>query len=82
VPTCHRLPLLNWRGRSLASLQVIINPIGSSTTEQGLEIHAQLDKNQYKTEIKVTDEYFKTITIRGKRFHDDWSNEISPRKTV
>lgn len=72
----------NWRGRPLTSLQVIINLIGSTTTEQGLKVHAQLDDNQYKTGIKVTDEQFKTIAIRCQRFHGDWNYQISPRKTT
>jgi transposase len=70
----------NWRGRPLTSLQVIVNLIGSTTTEQGLEVRAQLDENQYKTGIKVTDEQFKAIAIRRKRFHGDWNYQISPRK--
>jgi Rhodopirellula transposase DDE domain len=72
----------NWRGRPLTSLQVIISLIGSTTTEQGLEVHAQLDENPYKTGIKVTDEQFNTIAIRRKRFHGDWNYRISPRKTA
>lgn len=72
----------NWRGRPLTSLQVIINLIGSTTTEQGLEVHAQLDEKRYKTGIKVTDEEFNAIAIRRKRFHGDWNYQISPRKVA
>ena len=72
----------NWRGRPLTSLQVIVNLIGSTTTEQGLEVHAHLDENRYKTGIKVTDEQFNAIAIRRKRFHGDWNYQISPRKTA
>ncbi|NJL41413.1 MAG: ISAzo13 family transposase [Leptolyngbyaceae cyanobacterium SM1_4_3] len=70
----------NWRARPLTSLQVIINLIGSTTTEQGLEVRAHLDQNQYKTGIKVTDEQFNSIAIRRQRFHGDWNYQISPRK--
>jgi hypothetical protein len=70
----------NWRGRALTSLQVIVSLIGSTTTEQGLKVHAQLDENQYKTGIKVTNEQFNAIAIRRKRFHGDWNYQISPRK--
>lgn len=72
----------NWRGRPLTSLQVIVNLIGSTTTGQGLEVRAQLDQNQYKTGIKVTDEQFNTIAIRRQRFHGDWNYQIHPRKTA
>lgn len=72
----------NWRGRPLTSLQVIVNLIGSTTTEQGLKVQAQLDENQYKTGIKVTDQQFSTIALRRKRFHGDWNYQISPRKAA
>lgn len=72
----------NWRGRPLTSLQVIVNLIGSTTTEQGLKVQAQLDENQYKTGIKVTDEQFSTIALQRKRFHGDWNYQISPRKSA
>lgn len=72
----------NWRARPLTSLQVIVNLIGSTTTEQGLEVRAHLDQNQYKTGIKVIDEQFNTIAIRRQRFHGDWNYQISPRKTA
>jgi transposase len=72
----------NWRARPLTSWQVIVNLIGSTTTEQGLEVRAHLDQNQYKTGIKVTDEQFNTIAIRRQRFHGDWNYQISPRKTA
>jgi transposase len=72
----------NWRGRPLTSLQVIVNLIGSTTTQQGLEVRAHLDQNQYKTGIRVTDEQFNTIAIRRQRFHGDWNYQISPRKTA
>lgn len=70
----------NWRGRPLTSLQVIVNLIGTTTTEQGLTVQARLDKNQYQTGIKVTDEQFSAIAIERKQFHGDWNYQISPRK--
>jgi len=70
----------NWRGRPLTSLQVIVNLIGSTMTEQGLKVQAHLDENQYKTGIKVTDQQFDTIAIRREQFHGDWNYQISPRK--
>ena len=72
----------NWRGRPLTTLQVIVNLIGSTKTEQGLKVYAQLDENRYKTGIKVTDEQFNAIAIRRKRFHGDWNYQISPRKVT
>ena len=36
----------NWRGRSLESLEGIVNLIGSFTTATGLQINAELDTKQ------------------------------------
>ena len=69
----------NWRARPLTSLQVIVNLIGSTTTEQGLTVQVRLDKNQYQTGIKVTDEQFSAIAIQRKPFHGDWNYQINPR---
>jgi transposase len=37
----------NWRGRPLVSRGVVVNLIANTTTEAGLEIHAELDVNSY-----------------------------------
>jgi hypothetical protein len=34
----------NWRGRPLVSRQVVVNLIGSTTTQEGLRINAALDE--------------------------------------
>ena len=39
----------NWRGRPLVSHEVVVNLIGSTTTETGLEIEAELDDGSYPT---------------------------------
>jgi Rhodopirellula transposase DDE domain len=46
---------LNWRGKPLESLEVIINPIAGTTTSTGLKIYAQLDEREYPKGVKVTD---------------------------
>ena len=46
----------NWRGRPLVSREVIVNLIGSTTTDSGLRIRSQLDENSYAAGIKVSDE--------------------------
>ena len=35
---------LNWRGKPLESLQVIIDLIGVTTTSTGLKVYARLDR--------------------------------------
>ena len=45
----------NWRGRPLLSRQMVVNLIGSVTTDQGLRVKAALDENTYDPGIKVSD---------------------------
>ena len=69
----------NWRGVPLETLEVVVNLIGSTRTETGLEVHAWLDEKKYPKGKKVSDEEFSEIRIRRKRFHGDWNYEILPR---
>jgi Rhodopirellula transposase DDE domain len=72
----------NWRGRPLASRQVVVNLISHTTTKKGLKLRAMLDENTYDTGIQVTDEEFKSIVLHKKRFHGDWNYQIKPRVTA
>jgi len=72
---------LNWRGKPLESLQVIIDLISSTTTSTGLEIHARLDPGQYEKGIKVTDAELAAVTIERDQFHPDWNYTIHPTPT-
>ena len=69
---------LNWRGRPLESLQVIIDLIGSATTSTGLKIYARLDSGHYEKGIKVTDAELAAVNIVGDEFHPDWNYTIHP----
>ncbi len=72
----------NWRSKPLTSLETVINLIGNTTTQAGLEVHAQIDDNLYPTGIQVTDEQFSAIAIQRCRFHGEWNYRIVPRKFV
>ena len=69
----------NWRGRPLISRQVVVNLIGSTTTQTGLRIKAALDENTYALGIKVSDEELATIAIERDDFHGDWNYRLRPR---
>jgi hypothetical protein len=70
----------NWRGKPLISHEVIINPIGNTTTHKGLTIQAELDTNQYETGVMVdSDTLLKAVRLRKATFHGDWNYAISPR---
>ena len=70
----------NWRGRPLTSLEVVVNLISNTTTDEGLDVRAQLDENSYPVGIKVTDEEFKKISIKKRRFHGEWNYQINPQR--
>ena len=70
----------NWRGRPLRSLDVIVNLIGSTRTDQGLRIEAELDTGNYPKGIKVSDEELERVSIKGDEFHGDWNYTISREK--
>ena len=69
----------NWRGRPLTSREVIVNLIGSTTTNEGLRIKATLDENTYAPGIKVSDEELATLAIERDEFHDEWNYRFRPR---
>jgi hypothetical protein len=68
----------NWRGRPLESREVIVNLIGSTTTEKGLHIQAALDAADYPTGIKVTDDQMESLHLERDSFHGDWNCTIHP----
>ncbi len=73
---------LNWRGRPLESLQVIIDLIGSTTTSTGLKVYARLDPGEYAKGIKVTDAELAAVNIARDDFHPDWNYTINPQQTT
>ena len=68
----------NWRGRPLESREVIVNLIGSTTTEKGLRIHAALDAGDYPTGMKVSDEEMGMLHLRCDGFHGEWNYTFMP----
>jgi transposase len=69
---------INWRGKPLTSLAVIIGLINGTTTTTGLSVKANLNENIYKTGIKIEDNDFAKINIGKNVFHGEWNYIISP----
>jgi hypothetical protein len=67
---------MNWRGRPLRSYQVIVNLIGATTTETGLRVQAELDKEVYPAKVKVSDEQMATVQLYPHYFHGEWNYTI------
>ncbi len=72
----------NWRGRPLVSHDLIVKLIGSTTTQTGLKVKAALDKSEYQSGIKVTDEELNAVKIKRDDFHGDWNYTISPNNKI
>jgi len=66
----------NWRGRPLESYQVVVNLIGATTTETGLRVRADLDREYYPTKVKVTDAELATVDLHPHYFHGEWNYTI------
>lgn len=69
---------MNWRGRPLISHEVMVKLIGSTTTRSGLKVRARLDRRQYETEIKVSDEEMEELNLHPHDFHGEWNYTIKP----
>ncbi len=69
---------VNWRGRPLTSLEVIVQLIGDTRTETGLQVRAELDVNCYPTGTKVTDEELAAVKLRRAKFHGEWNYTVCP----
>ena len=71
----------NWPGRPLFSREVVVNLIGSTTT-QGLRIKAVLHENLYAAGIKVSDKELATLNIERDAFHGEWNYRVLPHNPI
>ena len=69
---------INWRGKPLTSIEVVVNLIANTTTQSGLRIEADVDTGRYEKGIKVSDEELKAVKIKRHSFHGDWNYTIAP----
>jgi transposase len=69
---------LNWRGKPLESLEIVVSLIAATTTNTGLKVYARLDRGTYERGREVTDEQLAAVNITRDTFHGDWNYAISP----
>ena len=69
----------NWRGKPLRSLQTIVQLIGATTTDKGLEVRAELDNTVYAKGIEVTEAQLAAVNILRHAFHGEWNYTVNPR---
>jgi len=70
---------MNWRGRPLASHEVVVNTIAATTTRTGLRVRAELDDGEYPTGVQVTDAQMKALPLERHDWHGDWNYTLHPR---
>ena len=71
---------MNWRGKPLISHQVIVQLIGSTTTETGLKVCCEIDGNLYPKGLKVRDHEMQAINLSRNEFHGEWNYCIAPNQ--
>lgn len=69
---------LNWRAKPLTSLEVVLELISHTTTNQGLTVTALKDSNTYPTGRKVTDDELAALNVLRDPFHGEWNYTIKP----
>ena len=71
---------LNGRGKPLHDYRTVVELIGATTTEAGLQVHCALDENHYEKGRKVSDEDRHSINFHPREFHGEWNYTIIPRE--
>jgi hypothetical protein len=69
---------LNWRGKPLESLEVVVNLIAATSTSTGLKLYARLDDASYERGLEITDQQLAAVNITRHEFHGDWNYTINP----
>ena len=69
---------MNWRGKPLVSLAVIVSLIGATRSAAGLRIKSEIDRGRYPGGVVVPDEQMAQIVLKPHRFHGDWNYTIQP----
>jgi len=72
----------NWQGQPLETFETVVQLIGNTSTNEGLEVHAWLDETHYEKSITVSDEELAECRIKRNKFQGDWNYEILPRKAA
>ncbi len=69
----------NWQGTPLENLEIVVESIGATTTETGLEVHAWIDEGTYEKGRKVSVGELATCNMKRNASHGEWNYEIHPR---
>ena len=69
---------MNWRGRPLASHQVIVESIAATTTATGLTVHAELGPGSYPAGLRLTRAQAGALPLTRHDWHGEWNYTLRP----
>ncbi len=69
---------INWRATPLTSLEVVLELLSHTTTNEGLTVTALKDSQLYPTGMKGTDEDLAALPLLRDAFHGEWNYTILP----
>jgi len=70
----------NWRGEPLRDYETIVRLIAATTTAKGLKVTCRLDRRNYPSGRKISDDEMAAINITPLRFHGEWNYTIHPHR--
>jgi transposase len=73
---------MNWRGKPLVSHQVILQLIGSTKNDGGLEVACELDLGTYPKGLKVSHSEMAALNIERAEFRGEWNYTIRARPSA
>jgi hypothetical protein len=78
---------INWRATPLTSLEVVLELISHTTTNEGLTVAAVKDSHiyptgSYPTGRKVTDDELAALHLLTEAFHGEWNYTIFPQPSL
>lgn len=73
---------VNWAGRPLRNLEMMLGFIRGTTTTTGLKVEASLDRTLYRKGRKVTDKQMKTLALSAHDVCPTWNYTLTPRTAM
>jgi hypothetical protein len=71
---------INWAGKPLRSLELVLGYIRGTTTSTGLTVQAFLDEGVYKKGLQVSREDMNRLNVKHHEVCPWWNYTISPRQ--
>lgn len=69
---------MNWRGKPLVSLALIVSLIGATTSRTGLRVRSEIDEHTYPTGVQISDAQMASLKLRPHDFHGEWNYSLYP----